>query len=83
MMREGLLWFDNDPNRKLADKISRAVTRYQVRFGCRPTTCYLSVRDFDGQTGEVNGVQLKPASDVRPHHFWIGVEQETLTAKAA
>ena len=52
-MREGLLWFDNDPNRKLADKISRAVTRYQVRFGCRPTTCYLSVRDFDGQTDKI------------------------------
>jgi hypothetical protein len=83
MMREGLLWFDNDPNRKLADKISRAVTRYQARFGRRPTTCYLNARDFDGQTDKINGVQLKPASDVRPHHFWIGVEQETLTAKAA
>ena len=82
-MKEGLLWFDNDPNRKLADKINRAVTRYQVRFGRRPTTCYLSERDFDGQTEEIQGVRLQPAANVRPHHFWVGVEQETISAKAA
>ncbi len=82
-MREGLLWFDNDPKRKLADKIGQAVTRYQVRFGHRPTTCYLSERDFDGKTEEVSGIRLRPVSHVRPHHFWIGVEQETVTAKAA
>jgi hypothetical protein len=82
-MREGLLWFDNDPKRKLADKIGQAATRYQVRFGRRPTTCYLSDRDFDGETAEVNGIRLRPVINVRPHHFWIGVEQETVTAKAA
>jgi hypothetical protein len=82
-MREGLLWFDNDPNRKLADKINRAVTRYQVRFGRRPTTCYINYKEFDGQTEEINGVRLRPVADVRRHHFWVGVEQETITTKAA
>ena len=82
-MKEGLLWFDNDPQRKLVDKIDRAVTRYQTRFGRRPTTCYISSADFDGQTHEIAGVRLQPAADVRRHHFWIGVEQETVKAKAA
>lgn len=82
-MREGLLWFDNDPNRQLSDKISRAVTRYQTRFGRRPTTCYLNERDFDSRLARINGVQLKPVSDVRPNHFWLGVEQDSRAAKAA
>jgi hypothetical protein len=82
-MKEGLLWFDNDPNRKLADKISRAVTRYQAKFGRRPTTCYVSSDDFDGQTDDVNGIRLRSAADVRRHHFWVGVEYEGITAKAA
>ena len=82
-MREGLLWFDNDPKRNLADKIGRAVTRYQVRFGRKPTTCYLNASDFDGQIEEIEGISLRPATDVRPHHFWIGVDHEPMTAKAA
>lgn len=82
-MREGLLWFDNDPNRKLADKVGRAATRYQTRFGRRPTTCYLSHKDFDGQVDKINGIQLKPALDVRPNHFWVGVEQDVPLSKAA
>jgi hypothetical protein len=82
-MREGLLWFDNDPKRKLSDKVGQAATRYQVRFGRRPTTCYLSEQDFDGKTEEVNGIRLRPVPNVRPHHFWVGVEQETVIAKAA
>lgn len=82
-MKEGLLWFDNDPQRQMADKINRAATRYQIRFGRRPTTCYISSADFDGQTDEIGGIRLKPASDVRRHHFWIGEEQDMLRTKAA
>jgi hypothetical protein len=81
-MKEGLLWFDNDPKRNLADKISQAATRYQVKFGRRPTLCYLNAQEFDGRFEEIGGVRLRPASHVRPHHMWIGVESET-AAKAA
>ena len=45
-MKEGLLWFDNDPQRKLAEKVSRAAARYQVKFGCRPTICYLNAGEL-------------------------------------
>jgi len=82
-MKEGLLWFDNDPNRKLSDKISQAITRYQVKFGRRPTTCYVNAIEVNEQLTEINGIHLKPVVDVGRHHFWIGVEQETSQAKAA
>ena len=32
-MREGLLWFDNDPHRKLADKIGQAAITLQHAAG--------------------------------------------------
>ncbi len=82
-MREGLLWFDNDPQRKLADKIKRAATRYQVKFGRKPNLCYLNAVDFDGQTEEINGIRLRAVTNILRHHLWIGVDNEVITAKAA
>ena len=82
-MKEGLLWFDNDPRRKLAEKVGQAATRYQVRFGQRPTVCYLNIADLDGQPDEIKGIRLQPVSNVLRHHFWVGVEHESLRAKAA
>lgn len=82
-MREGLLWFDNDPKHNLADKVGQAAARYQARFGRRPTLCYLNACDFVSQTDEVNGIRLRSTTYVRPHHLWIGVEQESILTKAA
>ena len=82
-MKEGLLWFDNDPRRKLVDKISRAATRYQVRFGRKPTICYLNVADLNGQSDEIKGIRLQAVPNVLRHHFWVGVENNTVRAKAA
>lgn len=75
-MNEGLMWFDNDPQRKLADKVRQAATRYQVKFGRRPTVCYLNAADLDGQVEQVGGVQLQVAPNVLRHHLFIGVEQD-------
>ena len=74
MVREGLLWYDNDPQRKVVDKVSRAVERYRSKLRHKPTVCYLNVKDFDGDIEEGNGVFLKPVSNILPHHFLIGVE---------
>lgn len=82
-MQIGLLWFDNDPKRKLADKIGQAAARYQAKLRRKPTVCYLNAEEFDGKTEEINGIRLKPAANVRPHYFWIGIEQDTITRKAA
>ncbi len=82
-MREGLLWFDNDPQRKMADKISQAATRYQVKFGRRPPICYLNAADLNGQPDEIKGIRLQAVPNVLRHHFWVGVESDMVTAKAA
>ena len=40
-MVEGLLWFDADPKRDIADKVAVAADRYQVKFGRRSNLCYV------------------------------------------
>lgn len=82
-MKEGLLWFDNDPNRALGDKIKRAAARYQARLQHKPTICYLSAKEFKAEIQEVNGIQLKPAHNIQPHYFWLGTEHQTAEKKAA
>lgn len=81
-MREGLLWYDNDPGRRLPDKVKRAATRYQARFGQKPTMCYVNLAEFDDQFEEVNGIRLRPVPNILRHHFWLGVEVEAALAKA-
>ncbi len=73
-MKEGLLWFDNDPKRPLADKIGQAAARYQVKFGAKPNTCYINEKQSDGRIEVVGDVRLKVAKTVSPNHFFIGVE---------
>lgn len=73
-MVEGLLWFDSDPNRNLADKIAGAVSRYQARLHNKPTICYLNLQEFDEQQLEIDGILLKPKANILPHHYLVGVE---------
>lgn len=83
MMQEGLLWYDNDPNRKVVDKINRAVERYRTKLRHKPTVCYLNIKDLDSEIEEVDGVFLKPAPNILPHHFLLGVEQNSISVKVS
>lgn len=74
-MNEGLLWFDADKKRSLAEKIAQAAERYRTKFGRRPNLCYVNPAMLSGgEPTECGGVRLVPAPNVLKHHFWIGVE---------
>jgi len=40
-MKVGLLWYDDDPGRDLAEKVGRAARRYRQKFGTSPNICYV------------------------------------------
>ena len=85
-MQEGLLWFDADPKRNLAEKVARAADRYRYKFGRKPDMCYVNPSMLlapDKGSLECNGVRLVPATNVLKHHFWIGVEETAELRKAA
>ena len=71
-MREGLLWFDDDPRREMAEKVRQAAARYRQKFGIAPEVCYVNDRALDRAEVRIGDLRVMPASTVLPHHFWIG-----------
>ncbi len=82
-MKEGLLWYDDNPGRDLAEKIKRAAHRYRQKFGSAPDICYVHPttlrsqgKDDSAQSRTVNGVRVAPLTSVLQHHFWVGREEK-------
>ena len=75
-MNDGLLWYDDDPGRDLAEKIGRAMRRYQQKFGAAPDVCYVhpSALAGNGHGQKVGGVRVAALPSVLRHHFWLGRE---------
>jgi hypothetical protein len=82
-VHEGLLWFDADPKRDLAEKVARAAERYRFKFGRRPNLCYVNAAALDAGSIEIDGIRLVPAANVLKHHFWIGEEESVRLREAA
>jgi len=79
-MDTGLLWFDDDPGRKLEDKVKRAATYYKNKFGCAPDLCFVHPSMFgdngNGQAKDADGVEIRVGRAVLPHHLWVGVSDD-------
>lgn len=82
----GLLWFDDDPNRDLRQKVGNAVQRYQEKFGRYPTVCYVHPSMVTSAAPSGNGtisidigdicLRVVPRRSVLKHHLWLGDEDE-------
>jgi hypothetical protein len=82
-VKEGMLWYDDDPGRDLAEKINRAARRYRQKFGSPPDACYVhpSTLEGNGKAHEVEGVRITSMPSVLRHHFWLGQEEQRRAAK--
>ena len=83
-MKEGLLWYDDNPGRDLAEKIGRAARRYRQKFGKAPDICYVhpSTLNGNGKAQKVGGMRVAPLPSVLRHHFWVGREERRRAVKA-
>ncbi len=77
-MKVGLLWYDDDPGRDLAEKIGRAARRYRQKFGASPNVCYVhpSALSDNGKVQKVGEVRVSSKPSVLRHHFWVGREEK-------
>ena len=76
-MKEGLLWYDDNPGHDLAEKITPAARRYRQKFGAPPNTCYVHPSALtEGKAQQVNGLRVAPLTTVLPHHLWLGREEK-------
>ena len=78
----GLLWFDNDSNVDIEEKIRRAAQYYREKYGHPADICYANSRTLFGHADardrfeiELDDKTLKviTASNILPHHFWVGI----------
>ena len=77
-MREGLLWFDDDPRKQLEEIVSSAAKHYKAKHGRSPNLCYVhsSALDGNGQVHKAGKVEIRTGRSVLPNHFWIGVVEK-------
>ena len=73
MLKMGLLWFDDNPKRPLAEKLDEAAERYQERFDMWPTLVHLNPTQAEG----LKYKRLRIFGDVhlRRNYFIVGVDE--------
>jgi hypothetical protein len=80
-MKIGMLWLDDDKRRSLEEKVSRAAEFYENKYGQIPNRCYVNINLLTEER-EVGHLWVKPAVNVLPHHFWIGIQGPEAAAGA-
>ena len=71
-MKTGMLWYDDDKDRTLGEKVNLAAKRYRAKYGQAPTLCLVNPRTMSGGPERVSGIELRSAHNVLVHHFWLG-----------
>jgi len=91
-MEVGLLWYDNDPQRALEDKVGRAAQRYHDKYGRWPNTCYVhpqAVAELTEAELQImfrldttqGKIRLISAPNILQHHYWVGESNGRAQAK--
>ena len=75
-MNTGMLWFDNNPQTDLLEKITAAAEYFQKKYGRKPNICYLHPTLMPESKNENSGIHLLSSKSVLKHHFWLGVESQ-------
>ncbi len=73
-MKQGLVWYDNDPKKSLDDKLSEAAHRYKEKFGVEPNVCYIHPSHYDAQRATIAKMRMIRAPQVLPNHLWLEAE---------
>jgi hypothetical protein len=80
-MDVGLLWYDAEPGRALAERLGPAVHRYREKFGRVPNRCFVHPTAVAGSEASPLACTLAdstatiwvvPAPNVLLHHYWLG-----------
>jgi len=73
-MEVGMLWFDNDQQQSLPERIEKAAKYYYRKYGRDASVCYLNpegtIIELPGKVGEI---RILVSKKILPDHFWIGV----------
>ncbi len=69
----GMLRYDDDVKRSLAQRVAQAAEYYRAKYRVAPTLCFVNPVLLPQGPETAGGVQVRPARTVLPNHFWMGV----------
>jgi hypothetical protein len=75
MLKMGLLWFDDNPKRPLAEKLDEAAERYQERFDKWPTLVHLNPTQAEGLSVKYKRLRVFGDEHLRRNYFIVGVDE--------
>jgi len=85
-MQIGMLWFDDSP-RPITEKVRRALSYYQQKYGREPTLCLVNPSTLPDGGTTLNGIEMRHSRSIMPNHFWLGLGEKgplkTRSRKAA
>lgn len=73
-MNEGMLWLDDDKRLSLEEKVQRAADYYRDKYGRVPNFCLVNTAMLLGEEAQVGVIQVRPAGNVLPNYFWLGMK---------
>jgi hypothetical protein len=72
----GMLWYDNDPKKALAEKVDQAASFYNKKYGKTPDLCFVHPSMTQDGRSQAGIVEIRASGSVLPNYFWIGVNEK-------
>jgi hypothetical protein len=70
-MKQGILWFDDDPKADLSLKVNRALEYVQQKYGLHPRLCFVHPSLVKKRIFLKNGLEIRANRTILPNHFWL------------
>jgi hypothetical protein len=78
-VREGMLWFDNNPQTALLEKVLRAANYYHTKYDLVPNLCFIHPSMLKGHSDQIEclsgNISIQSTCFVLPGHLWIGIKE--------
>ena len=72
-MDTGMMWFDDDKNSAVVDKVQRAAEYYREKYKQSPNLCFAHPVTMGKMVMVTDtGVEVRPSGAILPDHFWMG-----------
>ncbi|MFH1085897.1 MAG: hypothetical protein V1772_09075 [Chloroflexota bacterium] len=75
-MNKGMLWYDDSTKRSLNARIIAAADYYRIKYGQRPTVCYVHPSACTDASESPESIKVVRAPYVLPNHLWLGVAEQ-------
>lgn len=73
-MKIGMLWYDDDKQRTLEEKVRRAAEYFREKYGRLPDLCLLNPATLNGGPAKIAKIELRTKANILLYHFWLGTD---------